>query len=216
MPIRRLPLIAVVVAWGQLPAQKVCGHVLPEADTPWPAERRVALMRDSGLVLRTIDSTTTDGAGEFCMNAPTGLEYIVALRRYVGGPALTGRVFLTPDVAGERKLAIDALGDTLVARWGRETPVRPHGATVAVRYPKELRQVCAFGGAVALFVVDTAGRVMPGSALILRSDDALFSREVLAGLSQLRFDPATVDGFKVRKLVQMPFDFRPSREIGCP
>ncbi len=64
---------------------------------------------------------------------------------------------------------------------------------------------------LATFVVDTAGRVLPGSYRVLRSDHDLFTRAVREALPDLQFTPAMVGEHRVRQLVKQQFDFRLSR-----
>jgi hypothetical protein len=57
------------------------------------------------------------------------------------------------------------------------------------------------------FVVDTLGRVEPGSITALRSDHAQFERAVRDALARMRFMRAEVARHPVRQLVQQPFSF---------
>jgi len=75
------------------------------------------------------------------------------------------------------------------------------------RYPEMLRRGGVDGRVVVQFVVDTAGRVEPGSVRVVVSDHALFTDAVRAALPRLRFAPAEVGGRPVRQLVLMPFEF---------
>jgi periplasmic protein TonB len=76
------------------------------------------------------------------------------------------------------------------------------------RYPDQLRVAGVMGRVVVQLVVDTAGRVEPGSVVIRESSHELFSQAVRAVLPSLRFTPAEVGGRRVRMLVELPFEFR--------
>ena len=52
------------------------------------------------------------------------------------------------------------------------------------------------------FVVDADGLVETKSATVVRSTDDQFTEAVLATLGRLRFEPAVLNGVKVRQIVQ--------------
>lgn len=79
--------------------------------------------------------------------------------------------------------------------------------TVRPGYPEMLRAAGVEGRVVVRFVVDTTGRVEPGSIAIVESAHALFERSVREVLPRLRFAPAEAAGHHVRQLVEMPFQF---------
>jgi periplasmic protein TonB len=79
------------------------------------------------------------------------------------------------------------------------------------RYPEGLQHSGVEGEVVAQFVVDSAGRVDPGSITILRADDERFARAVRDALRAMRFAPAEAGGRKVAQLVQLPFQFTIAR-----
>lgn len=60
---------------------------------------------------------------------------------------------------------------------------------------------------VAQFVVDTAGRVEPGSIEVTSTTNPLFAQSVRSALIAARFRPAEVRGAPVRQLVQQSFSF---------
>lgn len=78
-------------------------------------------------------------------------------------------------------------------------------------YPDMLRAGGIEGEVVAQFVVDTLGRVEPGSFHSVRASHALFAASVERALSRLRFVPAEAGGRRVRQLVQQPFQFAITR-----
>lgn len=88
----------------------------------------------------------------------------------------------------------------------RTASLRAGGPTP--RYPELLRSARIEGKVDLRFVVDTLGRVEPGSPVVLSSTNALFTASVRAVLPKLRFTPATANGRKVRMMVEMPFVFR--------
>lgn len=79
--------------------------------------------------------------------------------------------------------------------------------TVRPAYPEMLRATGIEGRVVVRFIVDTAGRVEPGSITTIDATHALFEQSVRDALPRLRFAPAEVGGRHVRQLVEMPFQF---------
>jgi periplasmic protein TonB len=79
--------------------------------------------------------------------------------------------------------------------------------STAPRYPDGLRAAGISGSVMVEFVVDTAGRVEPGSLQVTQTDHMLFSAAVRAVLPRYRFIPAEAAGHKVRQLVRLPFRF---------
>ena len=61
------------------------------------------------------------------------------------------------------------------------------------------------GNVFAQFVVDTTGRVDTQTFKPIQSSSAAFAAAVKAALSTARFDPAVVQGKKVRQLIEMGF-----------
>lgn len=82
---------------------------------------------------------------------------------------------------------------------------------VSPRYPNLLASASIEGSVVMQFVVDTLGRVEPGSLDVLRADHPLFEQSVREALRRMRFVPAEAGGRKVRQLVEQPFTFALAR-----
>ena len=76
------------------------------------------------------------------------------------------------------------------------------------RYPEQLRAAGVTGRVIVRLVVDTLGRVEPGTINIRESSHDLFTHSVRAILPALRFVAAEAGGRKVRMLVDLPFEFR--------
>jgi protein TonB len=75
-------------------------------------------------------------------------------------------------------------------------------------YPEPLRQAGIQGRVLVRAVVDTLGRVEPGSAAIVESANPGFDRPALGYVRHAIFRPARVLGRPVRVLVTVPIDFR--------
>lgn len=79
----------------------------------------------------------------------------------------------------------------------------------ALAYPADLKLESRTGLVRARFVIDTAGRVMPGSGIIEAFSDQQFAQAVCYALPKLKFEPVVLDGQKaVVGLVHVPFTFR--------
>lgn len=81
----------------------------------------------------------------------------------------------------------------------------------APRYPDLLRQANIEGEVLAQFIVDENGVADSTSFTVLRSTHDLFTNAVLGALGSFRFNPAELDGRRVKQLVQMPFQFSLSK-----
>lgn len=77
----------------------------------------------------------------------------------------------------------------------------------APQYPEMLKASGVEGEVQAQFVVDTLGRVEPGSFRVLASSHDAFSTAVQGALPRMRFIPAEAGGRKVRMIVQQRFAF---------
>jgi TonB family protein len=88
-----------------------------------------------------------------------------------------------------------------------ETAVRVEGSAAPV-YPPELIEQRVEGAVLTSFVIDTTGLADPGSIEVVQSTHALFTQSVRSAIPGMRFSPATVQGRKVRQIVEQRFQFR--------
>lgn len=114
-----------------------------------------------------------------------------------------------PGVKTRSPFASGAAPDASVPRSAAdvERQVSPIGAPPTPVYPEALRSSGTRGSVTAEFVVDTTGRVEPGSFRALSSDSDLFTAAVRAAVLRTRFHPAEAGGRRVRQLVQESFSF---------
>jgi TonB family protein len=85
--------------------------------------------------------------------------------------------------------------------------VSPVPGNRAPRYPDLLRQANIEGEVLAQFIVDENGVADSTTFTALRSTHALFTNAVLGSITSFRFNPAELNGRRVKQLVQMPFRF---------
>lgn len=74
-------------------------------------------------------------------------------------------------------------------------------------YPRTLQRSNVEGEVLAQFVVDSAGRVEPGSITIVRATHPLFADAVRHWLPRTRYAPAEIAARRVRQLVQQEIGF---------
>jgi protein TonB len=94
--------------------------------------------------------------------------------------------------------------------WNEHTvefPVVPDAHNPSPSYPEPLRAARVTGRVLAEFVVDSTGRVRPGSLVIVSSDHELFASSVRRTVPSFRFTPARVQGRRVAQRVRVPFEF---------
>ncbi len=112
----------------------------------------------------------------------------------IAGPALPGGAGTAPDPSRPADAAaVDELPVLL--------------AHPAIRYPELARQAGVQGTVVVEAVLDTLGGVEPGSAQVVRSDNALFDAEARAVVAGSRYRPARLGGRAVRVRIQVPVAF---------
>ena len=109
---------------------------------------------------------------------------------------------LSGAVPGDRSGADGPLGAHEVERAAApRTRIEP-------RYPESLRVRGIIGAVVVRFVVDSTGRLAPGSLEIVTATEPLFADAVRTALARTRFTPAMVAGRHVPQLVEQRFEFR--------
>ena len=106
-------------------------------------------------------------------------------------------------------MAATRLTDADLKRAGRlsETPVslaRP----VSSVYPRNARLAGVSGKALVQFVVDTTGRARPETINCLEATYKDFADAAIGTVKTMVFNPATLEGHKIERLVQYPFDFK--------
>jgi TonB family protein len=97
--------------------------------------------------------------------------------------------------------------DTTCTRSVLEKQAAQHRHSAEPTYPVALQRARIEGEATMQFVIDTTGRVDARTIELLASTDFRFAEACREALPQMQFDPATIDGRKVRELVQLPFTF---------
>ncbi|HEU4564947.1 MAG TPA: TonB family protein [Gemmatimonadaceae bacterium] len=89
-------------------------------------------------------------------------------------------------------------------------------ALLAPAYPDSLRREGVSGVVLVEFVVDTTGRVEPGTIGIVSTTHPLFADAVRLAMPDARFHPAEREGHPVRQFVIQPLRFVATREGARP
>jgi protein TonB len=92
-----------------------------------------------------------------------------------------------------------------------EHEASPLAGNPAPRYPSALQYAGVSGKVIMQFVIDTLGQVDRRTIYIAYTSDPRFAMAVLEVLPQARFQPAVVDGRKVKELVETPYVFNMRR-----
>jgi TonB family protein len=111
-------------------------------------------------------------------------------------------------------MSADSVTSILAAE---QSAVRVEGSAAPI-YPPELIEQMLFGSVLTHFVIDTSGHVDMSTVEIISSAHPLFVQSVRDAMPGMRFYPASVDGRKVRQLVEQRFEFRlmPIAPVGAP
>ena len=79
-------------------------------------------------------------------------------------------------------------------------------------YPEAMRRAGIEGRVVLRALVNTHGRVVPSSILVLRTTDAEFSTPAILALSAARFRPAKFAGARIEAWITIAVDFKLPQE----
>jgi protein TonB len=176
---------------------------IPTAARPTPSTRSPeSAARLPRVPLPTPLPTTVWSPGDLAPTAPTIVETSVGTgdADLIGpgvpaGGSIEGPGTLSGPIGGVVDAALTDRAPRLLGR-----PDQP-------RYPSALRHGGRTGQVIMQFVVDTTGRIEPGSERVTEASDRLFADAVQAVLPRYRFSPGEARGQRVRTLVQMPFQF---------
>jgi periplasmic protein TonB len=161
-----------------------------------------AVERSSGLpTLRAPATLTLDVPRiEFPSVTPVGIpEPSTRLSDAIGDIAGNG---VTGPVAPGRPDGHAIYSDRMVDR-----AVMPRRDNPTPGYPAAMRAAGVDGTVLVQFVVDTMGRVEPGSISILRATHEQFGDAVRRWLGRTRYLPGEIAGHRVRQLVQQEVGF---------
>jgi len=125
-----------------------------------------------------------------------------------------------PDTLVERadpRAAMRAQGydsDSVYFEFQVDQRAQPFPGGAQPQYPASLRAESIQGDVLTQFVIDSTGRVVPGSLRVLRSSHELFTAAVRATIGGTTFTPARLRGRPVPQLARQPYEFRLGRGNG--
>jgi len=187
--------------------QTIAGVVKDLSTNKTVGAARVALVDDSARVVAT---TIADSAtSTFYLDAPHAGRFRVLL--FVSGISFVSPPeSLSVAQSVEREFRVPPLTDASEAVYfaGDVTiPAKPVRGNPAPRYPRQPLEAGVVGSVTVTFVVDTAGRCEKKTTQVLRSTSVEFTGAVQAVLPAMRFNPAELQGKRVRQVMQLTFAF---------
>jgi periplasmic protein TonB len=114
---------------------------------------------------------------------------------------------MSTDTIGEQPLQPGTTSEGVYEAAAVDRAVSPFSSNPQPLYPAQLRAAGIEGSVVARFVVDTLGRVEPGSIAFTSAAQSAFSDAVRYALVRSRFVPAQFGRTNVRQLVEQRFSF---------
>jgi TonB family protein len=177
------------------------------APVPWPAQTQVRISA-TATGGRQIDRAIDNAEWVNFLNQVQSGSTATYRNTTVGGQIEDGSKELRKGATPSAEVvSAHARGDTTYSVDQVDTSVRLLPGSASPEYPSDLRKQGVEGEVRAQFVVDTNGRVEPGTIRVTMSTDRRFATSVLAALPNVRFIPAERHGHKVRQLVRQPFTF---------
>jgi len=128
-------------------------------------------------------------------------------------PALDGDAGAAVTVPGmeentQPSEAAEAYEEFVLSEIDVDSAVVPDPTSGGPEYPEGLLDLRVEGVVLAKFVVDSFGRVTPGSFVSLESTHPAFTRAVAEAMARMKFRPAYVGDKRVPQLVVQSFAFR--------
>ncbi len=167
------------------------------------------------------------------LDNPKQMQYAlgnaVLIQPFAKDSATIGYLLTLADTSGESKQAIldkgaieeflDLLTNAVTAgkmltdaELHKNSPIATTQVTLAKQYkpayPRTAKLVGLSGSALVQFVVDTTGKVKPGSITTVQATYKDFGDAAASYVTDMTFIPATIDGHPVERMVQYPFDFK--------
>ena len=105
--------------------------------------------------------------------------------------------------------------DSTIYQWYEATPAPTAAAVVLPQYPARLRHGSS-GRVVLLAVVDTAGRIEPGSVQVDSASDTAFVAPSVHALANSVYCPGLVAGRRVRVRIRIPMNYATLRVLREP
>jgi TonB family protein len=185
----------------------LAGRIL-DAKTRAPLSQvEVRLLSDSGGLGPALARATTDTSGVFYLDAPSPGFYRLSFNLPHSEVLLAKVTFTAKEEVQQRDYLLDLAPVPAYFEFQVDLPVRPRPNNLWPEYPDRMRRAYVEGEVLVQFVVDTLGHAEMNTLKILRSTHSDFTNAVRLVLPGYGFQPAELNGRKVRQLTQMPFVF---------
>jgi protein TonB len=119
-----------------------------------------------------------------------------------------GRGISGPDEASQMPQIANSSSDSVYSILDVDQSAARSEGSAAPIYPPELIQQGVEGAVLTNFVIDTTGRADSTTIEVLQASHPLFVVSVRAAIPGMRFSPASVQGRRVRQIVEQRFQFR--------
>jgi hypothetical protein len=210
-----LGVVLDAVAPSRMSAQTFAGEVV-EATIAQPLRGYpVRLVKLTDATPRLCDSTSTDERGLFQLGGQGAGRY--ALQFGPEGTFLETRILMDSmpaDTTIERRFSlvtVNASGDPNAPASKTYVEVKNQHLPLRLRYPKDMLGMKIQGDGTVRFVIDQSGHAVLGTVYFVRDIHPSFKRAVLEAIRLMTWDPATVSGVKVPRLIEVPFAFSLAR-----
>lgn len=166
------------------------------------------------------------------LDNPTKREYVlgnaILVQPFIGDGGHIGFLLTVADTLGaSRQVIIDKGGlesfldmletGVVAGRTLTDADLRKAGPVLATPvslakpytavYPRTARLANVSGSALLQFVVDTSGKVRRETINCIEATYKDFSDAAQSSVLEMEFTPATIDGHKIERMVQIPFNF---------
>ncbi len=169
---------------------------------------------ESAIKLRYVEQGNGAGLSVTGKESPDGVQAGARALQASDDVAGTAGSDVREQTASAPTLSADSVTSILAAE---QSAMRVEGSAAPI-YPPELIEQMLFGSVLTHFVIDTSGHVDMATVEIISSAHPLFVQSVRDAMPGMRFYPASVDGRKVRQLVEQRFEFRlmPVAPVSAP
>ncbi len=207
-------LLMLLLTSAPLRAQGVFAGVLVDSKTTTPLPCVEVSLEDSSAHEVAHALTANDGVFQF--DSPAKGSYRPRFSVWSHAPVYGAYETLDPTADRARNYQVD-FGAAIPSKrksWADTTdspPGKPHFtlASYRLKYPKKLRDTPLDGDVTVRYAVDSAGRIVQPSILVLQSSHPAFAAAVVSYLQGARLEPARHSGRPVCALeMSFPFEFR--------
>jgi TonB family protein len=200
-----LLVVGIVLAAPASGAAQVFGGHIVDYRTRRPSGNLlVEALRTESVVA----TARTDSAGIFYLQVPAPGLYRLRIGGGTTAPFFTDTMRIASDGFRQGEYRMDSTATRVYYPFEIAKQVAPTPKSPAPRYPAALRDQHIEGEVLARFVVDTTGRAVDSTFLVMRATNPGFVDAVRETVRGAVFLPAELpNGRKVRQYAYVPFQF---------